>query len=63
MYWLVKFVSGECRFQDKFSCRTGRDNYCLRDVKINIPIEDSRFGKPSAGSGSDWFWDNERCTF
>jgi hypothetical protein len=51
VYWLAKFVSGQCRFQYKFPWLDGRDNDRLRDVKINIPIKDLRFGKPSAGSG------------
>jgi hypothetical protein len=37
-------------FQYKFSWLDGRDNYQLTDVKVNVPIEESRFGKPSAGS-------------
>ncbi len=37
-------------FQYKFSWLDGRDNYQLTDVKINVPIEASRFGKPSMGS-------------
>jgi hypothetical protein len=38
-------------FQYKFQWLDGRDNYQLTDVKVNVPIEESRFGKPSAGSG------------
>jgi photosynthetic reaction center cytochrome c subunit len=38
-------------FQYKFSWLDGRDNYQLTDVKVNVPIDESRFGKPSAGSG------------
>jgi len=38
-------------FQYKFSWLDGRDNYQLTDVKINVPIEATRFGKPSMGSG------------
>ncbi len=36
-------------FQYKFLWLDGRDSYQLSDVKINVPIEDSRFGKPSLG--------------
>ena len=38
-------------FQYKFQWLDGRDNYQLTDVKINVPIDESRFGKPSSGSG------------
>ncbi len=38
-------------FQYKFSWLDGRDNYKLTEVKVNVPIDDSRFGKPSMGSG------------
>ena len=38
-------------FQYKFSWLDGRDNYQLTDVKVNVPIDESRFGKPSMGSG------------
>ena len=38
-------------FQYKFSWLDGRDNYQLTDVKLNVAIEASRFGKPSMGSG------------
>ena len=34
-------------FQFKFQWLDGRDNYQLTDVKVNAPIDDSRFGKPS----------------
>jgi len=37
-------------FQYKFQWLDGRDNYQITDVKINVPIEASRFGKPSQGS-------------
>jgi photosynthetic reaction center cytochrome c subunit len=37
-------------FQYKFSWLDGRDNYQLTDVKVNVPIDGSRFGKPSMGS-------------
>jgi hypothetical protein len=37
-------------FKYKFSWLDGRDNYQITDVKINVPIEESRFGKPSMGS-------------
>jgi hypothetical protein len=38
-------------FQYKFQWLDGRDNYQITDVKVNVPIEESRFGKPSSGSG------------
>ncbi len=38
-------------FQYKFQWLDGRDNYQITDVKINVPIEESRFGKPSSGPG------------
>jgi photosynthetic reaction center cytochrome c subunit len=38
-------------FQYKFQWLDGRDTYQITDVKINVPIEESRFGKPSMGSG------------
>src|SRR3984957_19791166 len=38
-------------FQYKFSWLDGRDNYQLTDVKTNVTIEATRFGKPSMGSG------------
>ena len=38
-------------FQYKFQWLDGRDNYQLTSVKVNVPIEDSRFGKPAMGSG------------
>ena len=37
-------------FQYKFQWLDGRDNYTLTDVKVNVPIDESRFGKPSSGS-------------
>ncbi|MBV9768859.1 MAG: photosynthetic reaction center cytochrome c subunit [Bryobacterales bacterium] len=37
-------------FQYKFSWLDGRDNYQITDVKVNVPIDESRFGKPSMGS-------------
>jgi photosynthetic reaction center cytochrome c subunit len=37
-------------FQYKFQWLDGRDTYTLTDVKINVPIDASRFGKPSSGS-------------
>jgi photosynthetic reaction center cytochrome c subunit len=36
-------------FKYKFSWLDGRDNYQITDVKTNVPIEESRFGKPSLG--------------
>jgi photosynthetic reaction center cytochrome c subunit len=36
-------------FKYKFSWLDGRDNYEITDVKTNVPIDDSRFGKPSLG--------------
>jgi photosynthetic reaction center cytochrome c subunit len=38
-------------FEYKFQWLDGRDTYKLTDVKVNVPIEDTRFGKPSMGSG------------
>jgi len=38
-------------FQYKFQWLDGRDNYTLSGVQVNVPIEDSRFGKPAMGSG------------
>jgi photosynthetic reaction center cytochrome c subunit len=35
-------------FQYKFSWLDGRDNYTLSDVKINVPVDPVKFGKPSA---------------
>ena len=37
-------------FQYKFQWLDGRDTYTLTDVKVNVPIDESRFGKPSSGS-------------
>ena len=37
-------------FKYKFSWLDGRDNYELKDVKVNVPVEASRFGKPAMGS-------------
>jgi hypothetical protein len=37
-------------FEYKFQWLDGRDTYKLTDVKVNVPIEESRFGKPSMGS-------------
>jgi photosynthetic reaction center cytochrome c subunit len=37
-------------FQYKFQWLDGRDNYQLTSVKVNVPIEESRFGKPAMGS-------------
>jgi photosynthetic reaction center cytochrome c subunit len=37
-------------FQYKFQWLDGRDNYELTSVKVNAPIEDSKFGKPAMGS-------------
>jgi hypothetical protein len=36
-------------FKYKFSWLDGRDNYQITDVKTNVPIDESRFGKPSLG--------------
>jgi photosynthetic reaction center cytochrome c subunit len=36
-------------FKYKFSWLDGRDNYQITDVKTNVPIDASRFGKPSLG--------------
>ena len=38
-------------FQFKFQWLDGRDNYQLTDVKVNVPIDESQFGKPRTGSG------------
>jgi photosynthetic reaction center cytochrome c subunit len=38
-------------FEYKFQWLDGRDTYKLTDVKVNVPIDDSRFGKPSMGPG------------
>lgn len=38
-------------FKYKFSWLDGRDNYELTDVKVNVPIDASHFGKPAMGSG------------
>ncbi len=38
-------------FEYKFQWLDGRDTYKLTDVKVNVPIDNSRFGKPSMGSG------------
>ena len=38
-------------FQYKFQWLDGRDTYKLTDVKVNVPIDDSKFGKPAMGSG------------
>jgi len=38
-------------FKYKFSWLDGRDNYQLTSVKVNVPVDDSRFGKPAMGSG------------
>ncbi len=39
-------------FQYKFSWLDGRDNYQLTDVKVNVPIDETRFGKPSMDRSS-----------
>jgi hypothetical protein len=36
-------------FKYKFSWLDGRDSFTINDVKTNVPIEESRFGKPSLG--------------
>jgi photosynthetic reaction center cytochrome c subunit len=38
-------------FEYKFQWLDGRDTYKLTDVKVNVPIDDARFGKPSMGPG------------
>jgi photosynthetic reaction center cytochrome c subunit len=38
-------------FEYKFQWLDGRDTYKLTSVKVNVPVEDSRFGKPAMGSG------------
>jgi photosynthetic reaction center cytochrome c subunit len=38
-------------FQYKFQWLDGRDNYELTSVKVNVPIDDAKFGKPAMGSG------------
>jgi hypothetical protein len=37
-------------FEYKFQWLDGRDTYKLSGVKINVPIEEARFGKPAEGS-------------
>lgn len=37
-------------FKYKFSWLDGRDNYELTNVQINVPIDQSKFGKPAMGS-------------
>jgi hypothetical protein len=36
-------------FKYKFSWLDGRDSFTINNVKTNVPIEESRFGKPSLG--------------
>jgi photosynthetic reaction center cytochrome c subunit len=36
-------------FKYKFSWLDGRDNYQITSVKTNVPIDESKFGKPSLG--------------
>jgi hypothetical protein len=36
-------------FKYKFSWLDGRDSFTITSVKTNVPIEESRFGKPSLG--------------
>lgn len=38
-------------FKYKFSWLDGRDNYQLTNVRVNVPIDESKFGKPAMGSG------------
>jgi photosynthetic reaction center cytochrome c subunit len=38
-------------FEYKFQWLDGRDTYKLTSVKVNAPVDDSRFGKPAMGSG------------
>lgn len=36
-------------FKYKFSWLDGRDNYVISSVKTNVPVDESKFGKPSLG--------------
>jgi photosynthetic reaction center cytochrome c subunit len=36
-------------FKYKFSWLDGRDSFTISDVKTNVPIDESKFGKPSLG--------------
>lgn len=38
-------------FEYKFQWLDGRDTYKLTEVQVNVPIDDSKFGKPAMGSG------------
>jgi hypothetical protein len=36
-------------FKYKFSWLDGRDSFTINNVKVNVPIDESKFGKPSLG--------------
>jgi hypothetical protein len=36
-------------FKYKFSWLDGRDSFTINNVKVNVPIDEARFGKPSLG--------------
>jgi hypothetical protein len=49
-YYDYRDVNGiKFPFKYKFSWLDGRDSFQISDVKTNVPIEESKFGKPSLG--------------
>ena len=49
-YYDYRDVNGiKFPFKYKFSWLDGRDSFTINNVKTNVPIEESRFGKPSLG--------------